>query len=147
MKPGDNRNITALFRIGLLLSPIESNQLRCVQYFSWDRYINSVGRCHPVLGLLREVQCKYFLFGGAGGRWYITCSHSPLLVSQGPDPHDEGGFPEGTALLLLCRHDVPGLHVLRLDCTGAIPREGNPRLTGTRTSGNGAGFVVKKESA
>ena len=59
---------------------------------------------------------------------WIKMSHS-----LGPDPHDEGGFPEGTALLLLCRHDIPGLHLLWMDRTGPVPREGKA-LTHTNTN-------------
>lgn len=51
--------------------------------------------------------------------------HINLLSSVGADPNHEGSLSEGPAFLLLCWHDLPRLYFLWMDCTGAVPREGN----------------------
>lgn len=51
---------------------------------------------------------------------------SPYLsVCLGVNFNHESSLPQSAAFLLLCRHDLPRLHLLWVDCTGTIPRKGN----------------------
>lgn len=77
-----------------------------------------------------------------------SLKNSRFPPSSGADPNHEGSLSEGAAFLLLCWHDLPWLYLLWMDCTGAVPREGN-FLTGfeeitvmgvTEMQGNSPGF-------
>lgn len=46
-------------------------------------------------------------------------------VCLGVNFNHEGSLPQSPAFLLLRRHDLPRLHLLRLDCAGTVPRKGN----------------------
>lgn len=50
--------------------------------------------------------------------------HFALCVFAGAHFNHEGGLPQSAAFLLLRRHDLHGLHLLRLDCARAVPRKG-----------------------
>lgn len=116
-----------------LPSPVESHQLWCVQYLSGDVYFNGVGRRDKVPGILPEIQCESVFFFFVLPLW-IAFSHihsfnnNPCVhtLCVGIDFNHESSLPQSPAFLLLRRHDLPRLHLLWLDCTGTIPREGNP---------------------
>lgn len=60
---------------------------------------------------------------------WINCSMSPnLSVCLGVNFDHESSLSQSPALLLLCRYDLPGLHILRLDRPGPVSWEGNSAL-------------------
>lgn len=48
-----------------------------------------------------------------------------IFIVLGPDFNHESSIPQSFTFLLLCWHDLPRLHVLRMDRARPVSREGN----------------------
>lgn len=102
----------------VLLTTVDAQYIRIIVTcnflrFSWKFKMHNVG-----LQVLKSNVLNYSFM-----LWFNNklLHASILLVFVGVDFNHESGLPQGPAFLLLCRHDLPRLHLLWVDCTGAIP--------------------------